>query len=162
MNQSQLETLVCPICLEYSEEAVISSCCNAVYCRNCVANLNQCPICRAVHCQFNEAILARRLINMIEIRCDCGYKCARVELSTHKKSCVNSVVKCPFEVCDQNLKIAECYQHIKRFHSNMLKKPPPTTNQPGRVQQSTLNENVAKTIFLLFICYFVYYWLYST
>jgi hypothetical protein len=122
MNQAQLDTLTCPICLEYCQEAVSSSCCKTIYCRNCTIELANCSMCRAV-CRFEDAFLARRLIDMIQVRCDCGYKCARVDLETHKKiSCLKTHVKCPFEECNDKIQRGECYEHIRKLHFNRLKK----------------------------------------
>ena len=124
MNQAQLHTLICPICLEYSQEAVSSSCCKTIYCRDCAQALaNNCSMCRAV-CHFDDNILAKRLIDMIEVTCDCGYKCARGNLEVHKiNSCIKTLVKCPFEDCNKRIQKDECYQHVQLSHSDRLHKP---------------------------------------
>ena len=88
MNQALLESFVCPICIETCNEAVQASCCKSLYCKECTQKLSKkCALCMQI-CRFEKSIQARRLINMLEATCECGYKCMRSDLSLHRQRCI--------------------------------------------------------------------------
>ena len=117
MNSALLDSFVCPICLDYSVDPVTSSCCEAIYCKECVKNIKRCSICRTENCEFKESLFAKRLINTIEAVCDCGYKCTRGDLNEHQKKCEITLISCPISECQMKIKRIECFDHIRKEHS---------------------------------------------
>lgn len=117
MNKAILDALICPICLEYSTDAVNSSCCQALLCKKCTSSFEYCPICRT-KCHFNYSIFASRLIKMIETNCDlCGYKCTRGDIEEHKTKCDQALIKCNFNSCNQNIAKIDYFNHLITYHS---------------------------------------------
>jgi hypothetical protein len=46
MNQALLDSLMCPICLDYAKSPMSTSCCSQVYCEQCILQLDKCATCR--------------------------------------------------------------------------------------------------------------------
>lgn len=115
MNKSLLDSLICPICLDYSENPVNATCCEAIYCKECSKGLSACSMCRA-KCEFKESLFAKRLINTIEDQCECGYKCSRGDMNEHKKKCERLFTACPIDKCKKKLKRTDCFEHIAKEH----------------------------------------------
>lgn len=120
MNKAILDTLICPICLDYSAYPVSSSCCQAVYCKKCIETFQNCPVCR-VKCQFNESVLADRLIKMIETNCDsCDYKCTRGDIDEHKLKCDQIIMECQINSCNKQIKKCDYLNHLIEIHSKEM------------------------------------------
>ncbi len=115
-NSALLGSFICPICLDYSENPVNSSCCEAIYCKDCVKDIQTCSMCRS-KCVFKESLFAKRLINAIEVSCDCGYKCTRGDLNEHQNKCETALISCPIAKCEKKIKKIECFEHIGKEHS---------------------------------------------
>lgn len=116
MNKSLLDTFLCPICFDYCNNPVNSTCCEALYCKSCSENLDRCSICRS-DCEFIKSGFANRLIKMIETNCEhCGYKCTRGDLEHHLKKCEMKYLTCPCEGCSEKIKQIDFMEHLNLKH----------------------------------------------
>ena len=84
--------------MDYAEEAVETSCCHHIFCRDCIAKVKNgsCPQCRKT-LKTIVAHLARRMIGEIETCCpnkSCGVKTSRSELVHHLPKCQFRILTC--------------------------------------------------------------------
>ena len=106
MNLALPDSFKCPICLEYSEDPLNWSCCETIFCKEFVKDMQACSMCRSKRV-FNVSLLTKRLINSKETSCDdYGYKCARGDLISY-----------PINECQMKVKRIEWFDHIGREHS---------------------------------------------
>ena len=119
MNKTIVESLKCPICLDYCEDPVNSTCCESIFCKKCIQGMSNCAMCRK-KCQFQESTFARRLVNLIETNCECGYKFPRGNLEDHKKRCKKNLVECPIKNCNKQIMRSDCFEHISRHHPDEM------------------------------------------
>lgn len=92
------EQLTCSICLEYAEEAVETSCCHHIFCKECIIKVKNesCPQCRK-NFKIFVAHLARRMIGELETSCpnkSCDVKTSRSELVYHLPKCQFRILTC--------------------------------------------------------------------
>lgn len=92
------EQLTCGICLDHAEEAVETSCCHHIFCRECLAKVKNriCPQCRKTF-KALVAHLARRMIGEMETFCpnkSCDVKTSRSELAYHLQKCQFRILTC--------------------------------------------------------------------
>lgn len=129
-DNEMLESLKCPLCLDFAEDAMECTYCNNIFCKKCIgidliSNLNKsklksCPICRKEPCSFQDCLFARRLLNNLPIICPnlCGHSTSRGEMKNHLNKCINKKYQC--KICDLLLIKKEFLEHIKEKHEEEI------------------------------------------
>ncbi|ESO97596.1 hypothetical protein LOTGIDRAFT_181575, partial [Lottia gigantea] len=119
---------VCPICIEFAEDAVETTCCHNIYCHACITSIHkdECPTCRASKpkYKFEVSHLARRLIGGMEMTCPfgCGTVVPRSEKKGHELTCINKPYHCPAMGCEfQGVREAFLQHMITEHASTILK-----------------------------------------
>lgn len=130
MADPLIANFVCPMCLDVAKDAVESSCCNHVFCRQCFTVLTQqngmftlCPLCRAV-LKCVEVPLIRRIIN--DLPWECPSKCntpnlRRSDMEKHLNSLCPHIPKCEFPDCTFRVRNEEdMLKHVIDAHGTAL------------------------------------------
>jgi hypothetical protein len=119
-----LESLKCPICIDYANEPIECQLCNNIFCTLCLYKEDKlmyksCPMCRKEP-NFKESQFAKRLLNNIPI--DCPNKCeitvSRIDIKTHLLKCENRPYEC--KICKFTDKKEEFFLHIIKEHKNTI------------------------------------------
>jgi hypothetical protein len=126
-NDSEiLESLKCPVCLDYAEEPMECQFCNHIFCKNCIIGSDQskvkitlCPMCRK-ESNYKESAFAKRLLGNLPIACpnDCSTNISRNELKGHLTKCPNKNYSCNIVECNYQGKKLDFIQHIVSQHEN--------------------------------------------
>jgi hypothetical protein len=152
-----LESLKCPVCIDYAEDPLECQFCNHIFCRKCIAceqsriKLNSCPMCRK-ESNFKESAFAKRLLGNLPVSCpkECGTNLSRNELNAHLIKCPNKNFSCGIQGCNFEHKKTEFIQHIltqheneilKKFEKNIAETKTPMLSQSVLVQMDMLNLN---------------------
>ena len=117
---STSDFLTCPICLEVATNAVESECCTTIYCEQCAVLNRSCPTCRNSPFYMKPNMLARKMINSIPVKCDCGSDVARADLKEHQKLCPETIQKCTYNGCNFNDKTENFLLHLQNNHKKDL------------------------------------------
>jgi hypothetical protein len=117
-----LDELMCPVCLQYCDEAMHCLNCNKVFCNTCVVIGGKpipCPLCRK-NVNFTESKLARRMIGNLPANCpnSCPDKFTRESLKAHTLKCPNRKYKC--KLCQVETSKEDFVNHLVNDHSNNL------------------------------------------
>ena len=115
--------LQCPICLQLAVEAVETSCCHNIFCKDCLSAFTKkpCPVCRKEGVTWTDNILARRMISSIPTECpDCGEKTTIGELPTHASKCPKWKLPCKIEGCNFTGHEDEFIKHLCDAHKGTL------------------------------------------
>ena len=117
-NQSDINSLICPICLDVIKGPVMHSQCGNMFCENCVKALKICPLCRAeLDPQTPFAPVPRMIHTMIAsvlVRCNICQKEMSRELfeGKHADQCCFA---CPFG-CGEKVTKKTLNEHCKGGH----------------------------------------------
>jgi len=116
--------LICPVCLEYAEDAVENTCCHAIFCEACIQSLagKPCPSCRESQIISTPSTLARRMIGVMQIDCPlgCPTKVPRSEIKSHIKTCPNKEYICSVPNCQFKGKKTEFLEHVNSSHQDIM------------------------------------------
>ena len=104
------DIITCLICLEIVSDPVQCDKCQHCFCSKCIHNYKKCPL-RCNNNTFIPAIVCKKLISEIEVKCVCGEKIKYDNILTHKaEECKNidlerkNEFKKIYELEKQNLK----------------------------------------------------------
>jgi hypothetical protein len=127
-NDSEiLESLKCPVCLEYAEEPMECQFCNHIFCKKCIASeqskikITSCPMCRK-ESNYKESAFAKRLLGNLPVSCpnECGANISRNELKGHLTKCPNKNYLCNVQGCRYEGKKSDFIQHLTSQHENEI------------------------------------------
>lgn len=119
-----LESLMCPICIDYADQPVECVMCGNIFCKVCVGFGNnqtivkRCPMCMK-DAHFKESLLARKLLNNIPVKCtNCETVLTQGELKLHLTKCLPSLLEC--NKCRQKIKDQDFVNHVVSNHSQEI------------------------------------------
>ena len=116
------DELKCDICLDFANDAVETSCCHQVECKECISSLDICPVCRA-DLLYEPSYAIRRIINNFPVTCSnegCDVVTTRGSLQEHQMKCAFQSFLCPARDCKFKSN-KECFaNHIATEHINQL------------------------------------------
>ena len=82
------QELECGICLQTCQDAVETRCCFNLFCQNCVADINRCPLCRKIPLFNRPNHAVRRMISRLPMKCEaCHTGVERESMEKHKLNC---------------------------------------------------------------------------
>lgn len=113
--------LICPICLNISENAVESNCCGNIFCHKCIIQQNKCPLCRHTDFKYSPNITIRKIINDILIECKndkCNFKTTIKNMKEHYKECKYNIYKC--NICNFEDSRKKLLDHIILSHKEEI------------------------------------------
>lgn len=123
INRSQIEDLLCCICMDVVKEPIRSAVCKHLYCYDCIHNWlktsETCPYDRSplTDSELQNTPQTQQIIDDFIIRCEyhqsgCEYVCAVKEMNTHLANCLHN----PDRVCskcEQTLGNEETHNCVK-------------------------------------------------
>jgi hypothetical protein len=118
-----LESLKCPICIDFADDPMECIHCNNIFCRNCLGNSNpikiKCPTCRKDP-NFKESAFARRLLANVPADCPnaCTVKLTRLDIKIHLSKCENRPYECT--ECDFKDKKKVFLEHLFEKHETEI------------------------------------------
>ena len=119
-ESSLLDDLKCPICLEFCDRPVESSCCHKLLCMHCVRSVQdeKCIFCRKP-CSYAESVIAKRMIDSLPFQCThCRYQMTRGNSKEHTAKCHKVPITCP--ACDATTERAKFVAHLSDAHNGEL------------------------------------------
>ncbi|CAF0872744.1 unnamed protein product [Didymodactylos carnosus] len=102
-----LHDITCPVCLGAAEDAMITSCCQRVFCARDADKSryeNGCPHCRAENYEFQVAQKYRDLVDKCTYKCTCNERLFPRDYDSHQLRCSAISFACPHAVCQEKLK----------------------------------------------------------
>ncbi|KAJ3009752.1 UNVERIFIED_CONTAM: hypothetical protein HDU68_002509 [Siphonaria sp. JEL0065] len=132
MTKKMEDSLVCPICVDFAEDAHTTLCCSQVYCGACIVCCTDCPTCRSSPVKHTANPFVDRLIGKIETEClSCNAKIDRIDLTQHQLSCRKKTTTCPD--CSLRLDPSLLASHTRKCPQRMIQCPSKdcNTSHPG-------------------------------
>lgn len=108
----------CLHCLEYLEDAMVTTCCQAPVCKPCSAYQKACPICNGPP-KWQEAPYIRHQTAELVYVCTCEAEVVMKDLPTHKLECPLSQFKCKLCSFDWTSRL-ELLEHLREKHADEL------------------------------------------
>ena len=114
------ELIKCPICFNYLNKPFECEICGGLFCEGCIQNWlknkQECPL-RCSELRIKRAdINARKLLNIIELRCrnypDCNCIDKYWDLLAHEEKCNFQKIRCPNYCCKYQAKFSDLKNHL--------------------------------------------------
>ena len=132
VNEDSIHKYICTICTQVARDPQQVSCCNTIYCKTCLLQLQErgshfnCPNCRhsleSTYPCFSTYFWdgrTNREIMSLEIYCnnrDAGNKCQWVgsmnDIETHLKTCIYQQVTCTNDNCEVTMERGWLEEHL--------------------------------------------------
>lgn len=120
-----LESLKCPVCLDYADEPMECQHCSNIFCRKCLGieggniKMKSCPMCRKEP-SFKESAFAKRLLSNIPVACpnECGATTSKTELNAHLLKCPKKIFTCL--VCNFQSMKEDFMMHVTTKHEEEI------------------------------------------
>lgn len=111
----------CPVCFELVESAMDCEKCGHFLCESHVSQLDGCPKCRAQPLQVRIDVTLRRLVDLLQVRCQfCHKQFNKGDLKVHMENCTGRP-RCGFKGCEQQASNKEdALRHIMDAHGDIL------------------------------------------
>ena len=97
-TRQNLDTFVCPVCIEIVSEPVQTSC-GHLFCKKCFSAVKKCPVCRT-DCESHQDHFNKRKIRSLNVVCPnsvkgCEWSGELGYVEEHISSCPYQLMKCP-------------------------------------------------------------------
>jgi hypothetical protein len=129
------ETLKCMICFELCKDPSITSCCESLSCKQCIANWllksQTCPKCKAGKPTINlPNRFITRMFDNLKVKCNfhkngCKNILSYFELKDHERNCEyndSRYIKCQnctWEISASHIRNHDCLKHLKQIISSL-------------------------------------------
>lgn len=124
LEEMKTHPLHCQYCFEYLEEAMMSTCCQVLFCKLCTTYQAACPVCGKSP-SWQENRYARQQTAELLYVCSCEAEVLMKDLQTHKLECPLSQFKCqlcPFDWASRHDLLAHFVEtHAEDLLSNPFK-----------------------------------------
>ncbi|KAF7278238.1 hypothetical protein GWI33_008595 [Rhynchophorus ferrugineus] len=124
-NESQMNMLECPVCLEYLVPPILQCRTGHSICSSCKSELNQCPTCKSEFIDTRN-FLVENLVASMNYSCkydECPYQGKPTSIKAHQESCIFGPFKCPlkeYQSCNEIFAFKDLYRHVMDRHYEYL------------------------------------------
>lgn len=124
-NQSQLNMLECPVCLEYLIPPIYQCKIGHSICASCKSELSECPSCKSEFVDTRN-FLVENMMSLIKYSCkydECPYQGEPTSIKAHQETCIFGPFKCPlneYQSCTEVFSFKDLYHHVMDKHYEYL------------------------------------------
>jgi hypothetical protein len=125
MDHLNIESFICPICLELAIDTFECNVCGQLFCLKCQDEIKKstkkCPICRSTD-SFQKNLFCQNLILNLKLECkyNCGILIPICQTDEHSYVCNARLFNCYIEKCNFKGLQKELFKHMCDAHSEKL------------------------------------------